>query len=183
MSSFDRSWPGIRRLKFAGEGKFFRGGAVEWLVGLALVGVIAVSVYFAFWSEGRPPETPAEHYYICQACTHRFVQPEDEAYLKKLDQSADAFWVPGPIGPLILLDCPSCGGTDTAVPALVCPNPDCREWFIPDKAAAVAELAREGADSGEPRFLTAVEGVTVCPKCRMEYMQALQEYDQPKAQP
>lgn len=183
MSNCDRSWSGIRRLKFAGGEGFFRGGAVEWLVGLALVGVIAASAYFVFWPERQPAETPAEHYYICQACSHRFVQPEDEAYLEKLDMAEGTFWVPGPIGPLILLDCPSCQASDSAVPALVCPNPECREWFIPDKVAAVAELVREGADSRDPRFLKAVEGATVCPKCRMDYMQGLQEFGQPKDQP
>lgn len=166
--------PRVRRVKFGKGGG--GGGWVEWVVAALLAIIIVSALVVTLWPESTVGGSSVPKvYYKCTACDHVFDFEMTEQYYMELARNAD-FVIPNRIGPVVVMDCPDCGAEQKALPAVVCPNPDCREVYIPTQVQEAWELHQQGYGSDSEAFRELGEMPVTCPFCGKDYEQMLTEH-------
>ncbi|MCK4602803.1 MAG: hypothetical protein KAU28_10080 [Phycisphaerae bacterium] len=116
-------WPkaGSKRLDFSGAGG---GRKIEFLLGGALAVIIIGSLLLIIWpmvTGGPWPSKDRTYRFECQKCLHQFEMSMEDLDRREAEPSM------APMG-VYMLDCPKCGGKNSALVMSKCPN--CQKWYV-----------------------------------------------------
>ena len=79
------------------------------------------SVIIALTGSDKMAEGWEEVHFICQKTQERFMVKCQDLPRDYMEKSA--------LGQRVFLDCPKCGGSNCAAPAIRCRNPDCGKYY------------------------------------------------------